>query len=53
MEKEGIEYDRDALIAQAEDQISSQKVLDFLKSTCTIIMQPYDPEVEKTYGMQN
>jgi len=50
MEKEGIEYDREALMGQVEEMLVAQKVLALLKSTAKINMLPYDPEVEKNYG---
>ena len=52
MEKEGIEYDKAQLLGQAEEMLASQKVLAFLRSTADITMEPYDPEVEKRYGME-
>uniref|UniRef100_A0A061S496 peptidylprolyl isomerase n=1 Tax=Tetraselmis sp. GSL018 TaxID=582737 RepID=A0A061S496_9CHLO len=47
MEREGLEYDREELLQQAEDMLVTEKALEWLRANCSVTMQDYDPELEE------
>ena len=46
MEAQGIEYDKEEMMAQAEDNLMTEKTLQWLRDNCTVEMLPFDPAVE-------